>query len=493
MKSVRFFFALLLVLSLLTVSPLVAQQPTPPPSAPQVHPEVKEALEKSLGKFNSADIEGAYDALNAVYAKHKNTMAPPRVVLARFFAAANIPQGVLNSLERGVLDMPNDPEAYILLAEVLLAQGCVTAADELLNKADSFVNTIPDQDRRKNLTLASLRHRIGVYQNRGQWAKVAEGLQRVIQIEGRTPILLRQLAIAMFRQDNKEAEARNLFVEANNIKSEENANALPPDALMSQLHLSRNKEGDRAKALSMLNDAMRAAPNSPGVLAYAVNVYLINHDLAKAKEIVSQLYEVEKKNAEGGGGLPGVRAFPTENTAKLLAQVYLFDGNWTGAESYYQYLVVNSPNDAEAVNGLALALCEQKDPTDPSKKRPDPEKIRRAFDYAVSNVQKNERNPALYATLGWVLYQSGRLQEAQKALRQASPGGNVSLDTAYYLARILADQLPEIKDVAQKNQTHRQAYEILKKAIESNQPFFKRSEAGKLLGDLEKNLPAATP
>jgi len=97
---------------------------------------------------------------------------------------------------------------------------------------------------------------------------------------------------------------------------------------------------------------------------------------------------------------------------------------------------VQSPGNFAASNNLALALCEQ---VIESSGKPDPVKVNRALEYANGNYQASPRNPETASTLGWVLYKAGYRDRAEGALRLAASSGNLSPDTAYYLAQVSYD------------------------------------------------------
>jgi Flp pilus assembly protein TadD len=44
------------------------------------------------------------------------------------------------------------------------------------------------------------------------------------------------------------------------------------------------------------------------------------------------------------------------------------------------------------------------------------------------------------ATLGWTYYRTGRIDEAEVALRKANSLGRPTPDTLYFLARVMADR-----------------------------------------------------
>jgi Tfp pilus assembly protein PilF len=132
---------------------------------------------------------------------------------------------------------------------------------------------------------------------------------------------------------------------------------------------------------------------------------------------------------------------------------------------YFESAQMQSPKDFAAGNNLALALIEQKDDA----------KKRKALDLAENNVKLFPRTADAYSTYGWVLYRLVRTEEAEKALRTAVSGGTFGAETAYYLARVLADRGREAD-----------AKKLLESALAASGPFAQRDEAQALLERLKK-------
>lgn len=448
-----------------------AAQPAANPSTAhsmQNDPELKAAQDEAIKKFQAADFEGALNVLKALYQKRPE-IVPPQVVMAVLYSQARIARGVLFSLERATMETPNDPEAYILLAEISLGQNAISAADLLLGKAEGLLAQYnANAERKKNLTGALLRFRAQIAEKRGNWELVQQSLVQMGQIQGETsPLLLRQMGVALFQQ-KKEAEAHAMFDKAYAAEPADKK-GLPADATMCQLYQMRGTEGDKKKSRDALELALKAYPKSVEVLALAVMARLGDYDLDAAKTMVTTLYNVDRevtmaKNPDATD--------VSDNTQRLVALVSLYRGEWAVAEQYFQKLVVKSPNDLASVNGLALALCEQGDQ----------EKLKRAVEYAASNVQKNENNREFLSTLGWILYKAGQKQQAVEVLRRACADGQLNTDTAYYLAKISMDE---------KNTE--QARRLLEAALKNDRPFYMRGEAEKLLQSLPAAAPAPAP
>ena len=81
----------------------------------------------------------------------------------------------------------------------------------------------------------------------------------------------------------------------------------------------------------------------------------------------------------------------------------------------------------------------------------------------------------MVATLGWALYRSGKLDQAEQKLRAAVAGGRATPDIAYFLARVLVD----------KTQTG-DARKLLQSATNLPGAFAHRVDANALLKKLTK-------
>ena len=126
-----------------------------------------------------------------------------------------------------------------------------------------------------------------------------------------------------------------------------------------------------------------------------------------------------------------------------------------------------SPANGDVINQLALLLIEQ----------PEQAKRDRAAQFAQISAQINAQSADAKVTFAWVLYQLGRIGDAEAALRQALQLGNLSPDSSYLVAKILIDQSkPEA------------AKQILQGALDAeNQGIFvNRNEAQALLETLNK-------
>lgn len=135
----------------------------------------------------------------------------------------------------------------------------------------------------------------------------------------------------------------------------------------------------------------------------------------------------------------------------LFAVVERSKGKLDSARKKLEQLHAAAPEALPIANQLALVLVESGLQEDKQ----------RALEIATENKERTPGNPEVWATLGWVQFNLGQYEESEKSLAVASSTGNVSRDTAFYIAS-LKEALGQADE----------AQQLLKKAKESKGPFF---------------------
>lgn len=141
----------------------------------------------------------------------------------------------------------------------------------------------------------------------------------------------------------------------------------------------------------------------------------------------------------------------------LLAVVDRRNGKLRAARKKLEQLHEAAPEALPIANQLALVLIESNETKDQQK----------ALEIATENKNRASGNPEIWATLGWVQFNVGQFDDAEKSLAIASSTGNVSRDTAFYIAQLK-------KHLGQTDE----ASQLLKKAKESKGPFFYADRIG---------------
>src|SRR5205823_13355259 len=100
------------------------------------------------------------------------------------------------------------------------------------------------------------------------------------------------------------------------------------------------------------------------------------------------------------------------------------------AERIFEGIVQRAPADFFASNQLSLVQADQ---SDPAKKQ-------LALQRAARDAQTYQRAAEAAAMLGHVCYRNDRVDEGLEALQVAVSPGQLSPDTAYYLAACLYEK-----------------------------------------------------
>ena len=399
-------------------------------------------LALAADKFNAHEFDRALELLRAAF-EVDPSLPPPQIILVEWFSQAKLPDGIRPSLEAAVEETPDDPEAHVLLAEAALSEGRLAEANLLLERAQQLLKQYSRNPNRKTtLENRVLSDAATLAEKRGKWQEVKDCLLTLQQREPKSPDVLRRLGITCFRL-NEDTEARRLFEQAASIDT----NALPAGALMAQLYQTR---GDTRRVRSEIATALAEKPEDAATLVVAAQLRLQNGEFDEAQQAAEKLLASDADQAA---------------VLKLLGSIALFQKMPEKAEEHFQKVVVHSPNDFEANDGLALALCEQKS---------DADALRRAVEYARANLQRTPNSPQAIATMAWTLFLIGEIDAAAQLLHRLTEMGNISANAAYYMANI-----------SLKKGNTPQAVAWLTAALDTTPNFTKRDEATSLLGQLK--------
>ena len=421
------------------VKPASAGKPetATPPAGPQI-----QELADAAKRFRSGDHDGALALLKTAARKYPD-LPPAQVLLGNLFAQINQLAMVQAALEQAVREAPDDPEAYVIMADLALQNGRILEASLLYDKTSSVLRAFQGSPKRK----AAIKTRIegglaAVADANKDWAKAQKHLDAVLADEPKNAIALLQYGRILFQQ-NKPDEALEKFRQA----AKANANVMAPEVNLARLC---EQAGDRAGATKWFVAAIKASPRDLKVRLAAAQWSLDTEQLNQAQDQADAALKIDADSLDANF-LRGV--------------VAMFLKDYPGAAEYFEKAHAISPGNFAAGNNLALALAEQDDAA----------KKRRALEYAEVNARTFPRQPESFSTLGWVCYKLGRLDDAEKALRQASSLGRVGPDALYYMARVLVDR-----------QKKADAAQLLESALRTPNPFTLRKEAEALLEELNK-------
>lgn len=402
--------------------------------------QIKE-VQEAVTRFQNGDINGARALLAAAVKKHAD-LPPPDVIMAQLYAAANQLDRAVLSLEAANKESPTDPEASVILGDLAFRGGRVSEARLMYAEAYRLLAEFKGSAKRKTLlTPRILSGMAAVAEAAEDWAGAQKHLDAWLVEDPKNAVALQRLGRALFQQ-NKPTEALAKLVEAR--KADEQV--LTPEAIMAQLY---EAAGQREEAAKMMVAALTADPKN------------LRTRLAAAQwAFESEQYDQAKEQAA-----IAMKLDPESLQAKILAGVVaLFLADNKAAEGFFESAHLQSPGNFAALNNWALALAEQDDDA----------KKRKALEIADLGVRAFSNAGEAWSTYGWVLYRLKRVNEAEQALARAASAGQLSADTAYYIARVQVE----------RGQSDR-ARELLKQALETKRPFSKRQDAESLLKALK--------
>jgi tetratricopeptide (TPR) repeat protein len=427
----------------------------PPAAAPTTTPSTQDAPKppaptplppKAIELFQKRDFDGCLEELRKAAAT--NPMAPqPRVQLANLFFEVRDGKAARTMLELAAKEDPKHPDVYLTNASFAFGEGRIT--DAILNLTvalrEALDNPRWNADQRNRFTRDA---RIGLaacYETRGSWAEAKEHVTALYDADKKNSAYLVRLGAIEFQLGNA-AAALDAFTKAH----KDDPTIDPPELKMGMLWFGKN---DPKTTEDWLKKAEAAHPKEPKVYR-GYTEFLLNE---------TRFSEADAKLKKAEELAPTAR-----DTLYLRGLYYRYTKKFGEAEKVFDDLSRRYPADIPVTVNLALSLAESTD------------KVRqqRGVDYAESVVRQASQNPEGYAALGWCYFKIGRLDDAEKALGTAAQGRQLSLDAAFYLARLLATRGKE-----------EEAYKIVKTAVNEKGPFVYRDEAKALFDTLDKKLP----
>jgi tetratricopeptide (TPR) repeat protein len=127
-------------------------------------------VEEAIKKFNGRDVEGARKLLTEAKKKTPK-LAPPEVMLFTLMANGGTMAQARGELEKAVQHYPNDPEAYLIMADIAVSENRLTEAGLLYAKASAVTEAFNENPKRKK-TLQSR-----AYSGEGQVLEARENWQ----------------------------------------------------------------------------------------------------------------------------------------------------------------------------------------------------------------------------------------------------------------------------------------------------------------------------
>lgn len=215
---------------------------------------------------------------------------------------------------------------------------------------------------------------------------------------------------------------------------------LPAKAVMVDIQL---RLGDLQSAEQGVRDILARQPNlavghslkgdvamARGQPALAIDAYKRAHQIDPTSRTLRNLYAATARSDPAAAAQLAdrwIKANPKDiEVRRMLADGHARAGNFTAARDAYETLVAQSPNDAEALNNLANALLQLKDPG--------------ALKAAERALAIKPQAAYIVSTVGWAAFQAGQSDRALQLLRDARLRDPADADTRYFLGAVLASK-----------------------------------------------------
>jgi tetratricopeptide (TPR) repeat protein len=399
----------------------------------------------AIAKFQNRDYAGAFANLENAK-KTTPRLAPPEVMMAQLYFDGNLPLGGIIMLERAIRRVPQDPEAYIILAERAVNERRITEADFLFQKAVKLVELFTENPKRKQIL--QLRAYTGgalVDEGRSDWNEARAKLEALIKLDSKSATAHERLGRVLFGLGDQKAAYAEF-----QLAAEADKQMLPAELAMAMLF------SDKANAEKWLEFAIKKGGQDLRTQCGAANYLLKTNQVEEAQKHADEALKLDPDGLE------------TNLVAGLIARM---SGDYKKAEAHLSKAHLQAPGNALIINDLALVLVELGDR----------ESQQRALQFAELNARQNPNATDVLSTLGWVNYRLNRRVEAVRAFTAVFNSGDVvannmiTNEMGYFMAHIAKDK-----------GSISEAVKLLSDALNTDQPFAYRKKAEEMLAKLAK-------
>lgn len=416
-------------------------KPDPGPTAVEdeatKYPEVAEAQKKYVAR----DVEGALELLKKAAAKNRE-LPPPKVMLASIHFRANNAAAGKAALDESIRDNPDSPEAFLLLAEMAIREARFTEAAMLVDKAvKNTGNYKGGEEKKKKLQERCYATLVPIAQRWKDWDQAKQYLDRWLELNPKNAVAKYRMGEVLFHQGKKKAAYESL-----QAAHKENDKLPDPNVIMARLF---DADKDDAKARQWMNYAADQAGDKLPIKLGVARWHWQKGNIEDSKKQIEAILEAD----------------PHLPDAKYLRGIVSFyEHDYDEAKRQFESILLQNQNHLGANLHLALALLEQ-----------NTESSRRAAMELGERLRRAVPNHAgVVATAAWIYYRTGK-HEAAEQLFKALQRQNLSLEAAYYFAKIQADR-----------GNKEQALKLLEFVNKNPQPFIYSTDAEELAKRLEK-------
>ncbi len=398
--------------------------------------ELKSEFRTAIDLFAESKVDEAKAKLDEIKANHEE-IPPGDYILGGMFMAVGNAQAGLQRLETAAKEFPDYPSIYLAFARMSITQGRFTDAFALATVAQLRLDTGTwSQTQRELFRLGILDIQVDVEIKRQQWEATLEHLAELKQLKPENSRFSLLTAQVYFEQGEVDKSLENLRI----TKKLEEKRQQPEVTLADWFLIKQDIDESR----KWMEKAVADYPDDSSVFLNYSRWLLSNNELGKAAQAAQKAGELGADKYQ---------------TTFLRGQVAFTRRDYGVAEQHFSNLVQYKPADVEASNLYTLSLIESNAP----------EKKDRALQLASMNARMYPRNAAILSTLGWVLFKTGNVQQAQQVFQQVANVRPMTPTTSFFLASFLA-----------KNNDNETAKRFLDASLNNKGYFIYRSAAQEL-------------
>ena len=303
----------------------------------------QQMLSEAVATFNAGNLDDARAQLTAACRDHTQ-LPPARVLMAYLLVSNNAVATARNELESVVVELPADPEAYAMLADLAYQDGRRAEAELLFARSLRLAEAHKDNPRRKARLLGRAHAGLAaVAEARSQWPLAQEHLTAWLKNEPDNGPVHRRLATAWFRLGKAKEAYQELQAAA---KSEPDAGPAAAELALAAMY---EQADDQANAAKMIAAAVkRGGQNLATQLAAAEWALRADH-LAEAQTHAAAALAIDEHASEAlvlAGAIARLQQEPAR-AIELLESAHL-----------------QAPENSQAVNLLAIVLADEQEPRD---------------------------------------------------------------------------------------------------------------------------------
>ena len=359
-------------------------------------------VKKAVEAFRRGDITNTEKLLDEASQKFVD-LPSPKIMLGQLYLEAGASQQAIATLDKVVIEEPDNIQSYLLLGDVALRSARLTDAWLYVKELERIQSAKPTLSNDLQVAFVSLKGQVAAERreweaaetNFQEWAKLVPG--------DFTPIWY----LGLVRLNRGEyAEAKILFIEA----KKKGSNLPQPELFIAEYLTTKNPDNNSCE------EWYRAGIKAEDATAKNWSSYMrwliLNDRLTDAEKLAARLPQ----------------PFQNDRDAKLVASITARClGKNEEAEGILSSLHQKSPEDLEVSDQLALVLVESSDEG----------KRARAQQISETNLRRYPNSEATIATAAWIQYKLGSVDIANRLFSELASKTSVSPQTGYYIAQVL--------------------------------------------------------